>query len=1282
MEKRAYRNPAPPRPIRNLPETRPALTRLRPDPEPGRAIPPWIRLALTICMLMLVASWCRAQSEHSSVAIPSGVKIAPARSAQNSHLRALYAKLPLRFEANQGQTDSKVRFLAREPQYTLFLTDTAATLSFRSPASKTPGVKPSASWIRMRLAGASPHAEMTGLDELPGKSNYFLGNNTAHWRMGIPSYARVVYQQVYPGIDVAYYGNRQQLEYDFAVSPGADPSRIRLQIQGPAGSIPLRTDARGNLVVPVKGGALRLLKPVAYQETSNGKEVTRRTVASRFVIGPKGDVRFEIGDYDHRRSLIIDPSLVYATYLGGSGSDSATGIAVDGSGNAFITGGTTSTNFPTSNPEQKAGGGNSDVFVTELDPTGGSLVYSTYIGGSGYDKGTGIALDSSGNAYVTGYTSSPDFPTSSKAFSTTYQGNAKSEAFVLKLNSGGASLAYSTYLGGSSGDLGQGIAVDGSGNAYVTGSTQSANFPVANALQGTLAGSSDAFVTKLDAAGATLVYSTFLGGAQSDAGQAIAVDGAGEAYVTGYTSSTDFPTSNPLQSSSGGGSDAFVAKLNAAGSQLAYSTYLGGRGNDRGLSIALDPTGEAFVTGSTESPNFPVAGAYQATFGGGTDGFLAKLNAAGSQLVYSTYLGGTQTDQGNGVAVDASGNAYVIGSTASGDFPVLNPSQSTLGEGACSTPCSNAFVTVVNPQGNGLVYSTYLGGFGPDYGQAVAVDSSGNAYLAGSTASANFPAVSGAFQSTYGSTGTSGNGFVAKVSPANAPSLAITPQKIDFGNQGQGAASAAKTVTLTNVGSAPLSISGITSSSADFAQTNTCGTSLGAGGAQCTISVTFKPSSAAAETGNLAIADNAAGSPQQVTLSGTGTTPTPVATFSPSVLTFGGQVVGTTSAPQTVTLTNTGSADLTITKVTISGAFAEKDNCPGTLAASKSCAIQVTFSPTATTSSSSSSSSTSTTASNSGALSLTDNEKTPPVVNLNGTAVADFSLSSTGPSSIPLIGTTSVTIKVSLASLLSSFADQVSFSCSSEVTCSFDPSSISTGQTTTATVSGVSGSANPLTFTVTGTNTGTNAGTQSAAANVSVSFEDYALAATPSLANVNAGQSATYTVTLSPVSGFNNPVSLSCSSGLPAGASCSFSPASITSNGSSPVSSTVTITTTAHSKSVAGPPPGHREPPPGTPLGGTTRDAILLALLLGLIVAIRLRGRRHAWVALGMVLLLALVLGGCNLGYYGFIGSNPAPTGSPAGVYTVTISGTYTPAASTTGQTAVSRSTSVNLAVQ
>ncbi|MGH9520683.1 MAG: SBBP repeat-containing protein, partial [Terriglobales bacterium] len=337
-------------------------------------------------------------------------------------------------------------------------------------------------------------------------------------------------------------------------------------------------------------------------------------------------------------------------------------------------------------------------------------------------------------AYVTGYTSSPDFPASSGAFETAYQGNSKSEAFVIKLSSTGSSLVYATYLGGTGGDFGQGIAVDAAGDAYVTGSTQSTDFPVAKPLQGALGGGSDAFVTELNPSGSAPVYSTFLGGAGSDSGQAIAVDGTGSAYVAGFTLSTNFPVQNALQPSSGGGGDAFAAKLTPGGSALAYSTYLGGSGEDRTFGIALDSAGEAYVTGSTQSSNFPVtAGAYQTASAGGADAFVAKFNATGSQLVYASLIGGTQDEQGNGIALDASGDAYVIGSTSSANFPTLNPSQATLGEGACSGACSNAFVSVLNPQGAGLIYSTYLGGSGQDFGQGIAVDAAGDAFVAGST---------------------------------------------------------------------------------------------------------------------------------------------------------------------------------------------------------------------------------------------------------------------------------------------------------------------------------------------------------------------------------------------------------------------------------------------------------------------------------------------------------------------------------------------------------------------
>ncbi len=1245
-------------------------------------------LLLIASILVAGASFCEGSSAILSRANWRSEKTpSPAQSAaavSHGHPQNLFARLRLSFEPNQGQTDANVRFLAHGLQYTLFLTSGGATLSFLAPnqspsSSSSFHPKAAASWLSMELRGQRQKVQVAGLDELPGKSNYFIGSDPRLWRTGIPHYAEVRYRSIYPGIDLTYYGNPQQLEYDFAISPGANPERICFHIKGPDGAVPLQLDPQGNLLVGVSGGEFRYLRPVAYQIIGVGKQTRRQSVISHYVIQKNGDIRIQVGPYDHRKGLIIDPTLVYSTYLGGSGSDSATSIAIDGSGNAFITGGTTSSNFPTSNPEQKATGGGSDVFVTEMNPSGGSLVYSTYIGGSNFDKGTSIAIDSSGNAYVTGYTSSANFPTTSKAFSTTYQGNGNSEAFVLKLNSGGSALGYSTYLGGSGGDFGQGIAVDSGGNAYITGSTQSANFPVANALQGTSGGGSDAFVTKLDPAGATLLYSTFLGGSTSDSGQAIAVDNAGEAYVTGFTFSTNFPTRSPLQAANNGGADAFVTKLNAAGSQLVFSTYLGGSADDRGLGLTLNAGGNVFITGSTQSPNFPTtSGAYQTTPGGNTDAFVAQVNAAGSQLVYSTYLGGSDVDQGNGVGVDNAGNAYVIGSTASINFPMQTPTQSTLGEGACGSPCSNAFVTALNPQGSGLVYSTYLGGNGPDYGQAIAVDSAGNAYVVGSTASSNFPAVSGAFQPSYASSGTSGNGFVAKISPQNTPAVALNPQKIDFGNQGLNVASSPQTVTLTNVGSASLTVSSVSTSANFNVQSNNC-TTVAPGGGQCAIGVTFTPTDTTTVTGNLSIADNAAGSPQQVSLSGTGTTPAPVATFSPSTLNFNNQLVGTTSAPQTVTLTNTGSADLTITKITISGAFAETNDCPGTLSSSKSCTISVTYSPTQTTgASSSSSSSSSTTDSNKGALSLTDNEKTPPVVNLNGDAVADFSLSSSGPSSTPIIGATSTTLTIAASALLSSFNGQISFSCASGTTCSFNPSTITPGQSTTMTVSGLSGStSNPLNFTVTGTS-----GNQSATLDASIKFQDFSLAASPSLATVTAGQSATYTVTLTPVNGFNQAVSLSCSSGLPAAASCSFSPQSVTLNGSSTATASLTVTTTAHSKGLVAPVRDRRNPPSQHPGGELTRELLLAALLLSLVLAIWLRGPKRVWLTLGALALLALLLAGCNLGYYGFTGSNPAPTGSPSGVYTITISGSFSPSQSSSGQTGTSRSTTVNLAVQ
>ena len=467
---------------------------------------------------------------------------------------------------------------------------------------------------------------------------------------------------------------------------------------------------------------------------------------------------------------MIDPLLVYSTYLGGSGGDQGNSIAVDGSGNAYVTGVTDSTDFPTVNSMQSTNGGDYDAFVTKLNPTGSALIYSTYLGGDGIDDGNGIAVDASGNAYVTGRTDSTNFPTTASAFQPTI-GGIYGNAFLAKLNATGSALVYSTYLGGSGDDSGNSIAVDTSGNAYVTGYTDSTNFPAtAGAFQPTIGGMFDnGFVTKLNPTGSALVYSTYLGGSGDDSGQGIAVEASGNAYVTGSTDSTNFPaTAGAFQPTIGGMFDnGFVTKLNPTGSALVYSTYLGGSGNDSGNSIAVNTSGNAYVTGYTDSTNFPVtAGAFQPTIGGMFDNaFVTKLNPTGSALVYSTYLGGSGDDSGNSIAVDTYGNAYLTGITSSTNFPTVKPLQSSYGTGQ-----SDVFVSLLNPNGSALVYSTYLGGSPTaDTGLGITVDGSGNAYVTGYTGSTIFPTTAGAFQTTYAG---EGDAFVTKIASEN--SLPIT----------------------------------------------------------------------------------------------------------------------------------------------------------------------------------------------------------------------------------------------------------------------------------------------------------------------------------------------------------------------------------------------------------------------------------------------------------------------------------------------------------------------------
>jgi hypothetical protein len=699
-------------------------------------------------------------------------RLAPAAilTAGNAQFLQTYGQMPISFEANAGQTDAQVRYLAHGSGYALFLTSTGAVLRLQKSAAAPPDSKlgsssfsvfgspfsvpnsvPSTSVaLAMNFVGANPDAAAAGQDQLPGVSNYFIGNDPSRWHTNIPNYARVAYLGVYPGVNLVYYGNQQQLEYDFVVAPGADPGSIRLGFQG-ANSVSL--DGQGNLVLATALGDVLEHAPVVYQDVGGA----RQPVTGQFVLLGQSEVGFQVGAYDASLPLTIDPVLSYSTYLGGSGADSGQAIAVDGSGNAYVTGYATSTDFPTTFAYQNVNAGGNDVFVAKLNAAGTALLYSTYLGGSATDVGRGIAVDAAGDAYVTGFTFSGDFPVTAGAFQTVAQGN---DGFVTKLNAAGTALLYSTYLGGSNGASPAAIAVDGAESAYVAGITASTDFPTtAGALQTTSGGAGDGFVAKLNAAGSALIYGTYLGGSGTDAGAGITVDSAGNAYVTGSTRSTDFPTTaGALQTTFGGGTDGFVAKLNAAGTALIYSTYLGGSQDDRCFAIAVDSGGNAYVTGDTTSSNFPTtAGALQTTFGGVKDAFVAKLNTTGTALSFSTYLGGNDSDAGVGIAVHGAGNAYVTGVTKSTNFPTTAGAFQT--SHASDRGLYDAFLAKLNVTGTALLYGTYLGGGDNDGTNGIALDGSANVYLTGQTSSINFPSTTGAFQ-----TSNSGrqNAFVAK----------------------------------------------------------------------------------------------------------------------------------------------------------------------------------------------------------------------------------------------------------------------------------------------------------------------------------------------------------------------------------------------------------------------------------------------------------------------------------------------------------------------------------------
>lgn len=1071
---------------------------------------PWktIRVFIAVSLVVgVVALWAISARVESSPVTRQRTEDAKPRSASVSEKQAArqkaaadssYGNLPLSFEANRGQSERGVKFLSHGPGYSVSLTSSSMVLATRGSSSSRsrkskqadqPGALSSLVALTLTLKGTRSDVSPVGADQLEGKVNYFLGNDPASWVADVPTFAKVRYEGIYPGVDLVYYGNRQQLEYDFEVAPHTNVNTIRWTV---AGTQKITLDAKGNLVLHTRGGKLSFQKPISYQDI-NGQ---RHFISTSYSLEPNHELGFKVGKYDPSLPLVIDPVLVYSTYLGGSSLDSGASIAVDSAGSAYITGQTLSTNFPVSNAFQATKGASNDAYVTKLNPTGSAIMYSTYLGGNGSEIGFGIAVDAAGNAYVSGQTGSTDFPLAN-ALQSTLAGVF--DGFALKLNSTGSALIYSTYLGGGSSDSANGIAIDGGGNAYIVGSTSSRNFPVTNPVQANRSGSavfrstdaagnwavseaglnassvlsftfdpansanvfaaadsgifkstnggsswtalgaqqiatvvnkvvvdpsnsltiyaaantgvfksvdggitfspinnglgsssifvrdliidptfpftlyaaaantnavfkstdggnswvphaingaifnrvlvldptstavvytgtdrgvfrstnggvtwapasnglnnqqvssliidptntatlyagltnfgifkstnagsswsnitgslgfistpslaldrnnpltiyvgsptatgifkstdggvnwnqastgyssstintlavdpvnganvlagtqsgSDVFLTKLSPSGADKIYSTYLGGQGSDTGAAVALDSNDNAYVTGSTSSTNFPLANPLQSTASI-PDAFVTKFNAAGSALIYSTFLGGTLSDSGRGIAVDSAGNAFVIGTTFSTDFPTVNPLQSANTGffSSDAFVSKINPSGSAMVYSTYLGGMDNEVGNSIALDASGNAYITGSTSSNDFPVKGAFQPS--RGALSM---DAFVSRISANGASLVYSSYLGGAGSDSGQDIALDGAGNTYLVGSTSSADYPTVS-ALQPLYAG-GT--DAFVVKIglSPDLALTVNASPDPVTYGSN------LTYTLSITNDGELP-----------------------------------------------------------------------------------------------------------------------------------------------------------------------------------------------------------------------------------------------------------------------------------------------------------------------------------------------------------------------------------------------------------------------------------------------------------------------------------------------
>jgi hypothetical protein len=1035
-------------------------------------------MAFVGSLLMIIATQqARKHSvERRGTASPA-VADKTARSGQtneNPKWLEAYGKLPLSFEENQGQTAKEVRYVSHASGFELFLTPQEAVVALRPPdhldfsprhrfatlralreARRNGRPIGQMAVLRLQLEGANPRPEIAGADLLPGRVNYFIGNDAKKWHTDVRAYAKVKYSGVYPGVDMIFYGNKGRLEYDFVVAPGANPGVIALNLNG---ARKMRINSHGDVLVSVPGGEVELQKPVIYQQVKG----ERREVAGSYAISNNRRVTFSVPRYDRSEPLVLDPVLNYSTYVGGTSNDNATGIALDANGDAFIAGISSSTNFPTTTngfTQQPLAANVSPAtaaFVAELNPAGTTLLYSSYIAGATTPGETafGVAADPTGKAvYLTGQTLSADFPTNSTitGFKTGNNSGVTGvgTSFLVKFDptqtTGANSFLYSTFIGGTNGtggtaDLGLAVAADASGVAYVAGLTDStpgntlATFPVVNGFQTTLNSvQGNAFLAKIDTTKSTnaLLYSTYLGGNGLNSGSAnglgvgdaafgVAIDSSGKAYLAGTTSSTDFNTLGTangefLTYPAGNTVDAaFFCQVDTtklANQSLLYLTYLGGSGSDFGNAIALGPNNVAYLTGNTSSLNFPVsAGAFQTTGNGAGVVFVSLIDTAqpvASSLTRSTFLGGTGGDDGRGIRADSQGNAYVAGATSSANFPVsAGALQTAIATGAFA----NGFVSQLNPSLSALLYSTYFGGSGDansqhlDTADGIALDSSNppNVYIAGQTFSTNLPVAGTPVAPLHaGLNGTGSDAFVAKLTLI--PTLAIVPAvgtTFDFGTVQIGNTSAPQTVTLTNNTNGNIAFTGAALSgtnAADYSvSTAGCAPNIVVG-TPCVVSVKFTPTVVAppSEVATLTITDADSTSPQVFNLTGKGATTVPGVGLAPTSLAFGNQALNTTSAAKTVTLTNTGTGALTIISIGASGDFAETSTgatacpiSPATLAAGANCIISVTFTPTVL-------------GARAGTLTITDSAVgSPHAVPLTGTGTGTPDFGLTGPTAV------------------------------------------------------------------------------------------------------------------------------------------------------------------------------------------------------------------------------------------------------------------------------------------